>query len=782
VTGLSPLPEEIAQLLDSRLDVERIVVKEMVTVVAAAGTAGAPGPSQVVELKVVGVGYPFYGDLQLEPAGDLADLLTARTAVAAPGLLSRLGLTTGDDLLIGGESFAVVATVLDEPDRVGGAFTIGPRLFLSHQGLQRAGLEAFGSRISHRSLIRLSGGGDRAAVESLADEIREQLPATRFHRVETYVEAQPALREGIHRAERFLGLAALLSLLIGGVGVSQTVRAWLAGRLDAVAILRCLGFRPREVVLLYLGQAAVLGLVGSLLGALLGTAALAAVPRLLVGVLPAIDMAVFQPGALLRGIAMGLGVAFLFAFGPLVGVGSVPPLRVLRRDVEPVPPGRIRRLATGAVVVLGVFAAAALQSGSSMLGMQFTLGVSGAALILALMALIGTKLIGRFPMRRGRPWVRNGLRALARPGAATLSAVTSLGLGVLFVVGMARVESSLSGELAAQIPEDSPTAFLIDIQPDQWPPVRHVLEQEGATAIDSVPVVTARLAAIDGQTVEELVEATERRSGRWALRREQRLTYADELPDDNRILEGSLWGLDGVDEVSVEQDFAGDLGVGIGAVLSFDVQGTEVDLTVSSIRSVDWQTFGINFFLVVEPGVLDAAPQIRLAAARLPEDREQRIQDLLAVGFPNVTLIRTREVLEKVGEVLGRLAQGVSLLGGFTVLAGIVILAGAVSSTVVRRGREIALLKTLGSTRREVIGMFLVENALLGFVAGVVGTAGGSVLARTVVTRGFDLVYEWDPVYLFLAVVATALLTALTSIGAGWGALRRRPMEVLRAD
>jgi putative ABC transport system permease protein len=398
------------------------------------------------------------------------------------------------------------------------------------------------------------------------------------------------------------------------------------------------------------------------------------------------------------------------------------------------------------------------------------------------MALIGTKLIGRFPMRRGRPWVRNGLRALARPGAATLSAVTSLGLGVLFVVGMARVESSLSGELAAQIPEDSPTAFLIDIQPDQWPPVRHVLEQEGATAIDSVPVVTARLAAIDGQTVEELVEATERRSGRWALRREQRLTYADELPDDNRILEGSLWGLDGVDEVSVEQDFAGDLGVGIGAVLSFDVQGTEVDLTVSSIRSVDWQTFGINFFLVVEPGVLDAAPQIRLAAARLPEDREQRIQDLLAVGFPNVTLIRTREVLEKVGEVLGRLAQGVSLLGGFTVLAGIVILAGAVSSTVVRRGREIALLKTLGSTRREVIGMFLVENALLGFVAGVVGTAGGSVLARTVVTRGFDLVYEWDPVYLFLAVVATALLTALTSIGAGWGALRRRPMEVLRAD
>jgi putative ABC transport system permease protein len=402
--------------------------------------------------------------------------------------------------------------------------------------------------------------------------------------------------------------------------------------------------------------------------------------------------------------------------------------------------------------------------------------------VLAFLAWAGTKLIGRFPMRRARPWFRNGVRALARPGAATLSAVTALGLGVLFVVGMGRVEQSLSGELAAQIPDDSPTAFLIDIQPDQWSPVRQILEDEGSTSVDSVPVVTARLAAIDDETVEQLVEAEERRSARWALRREQRLTYAQELPADNKIIEGSLWGLEGVDEVSVEQDFARDLGVEVGAVLRFDIQGTEVDLTVSSIRTVDWQTFGINFFLVVEPGVLDDAPQIRLAAARLPIEREQRIQDLLAAGYPNVTLIRTREVLEKVGNVLGRLAQGVRLLGGFTVLAGIIILAGAVSSTVVRRGREIALLKTLGSTRGDVVKMFVVENALLGFVAGLVGAAGGSLLARGVVTRGFNLVYEWSPVYLSLAVVVTVVLTAVTSVGAGWSALRRRPMEVLRAD
>jgi putative ABC transport system permease protein len=782
ISGTRPLPPQVEELLDAQPDLQRTTIKEMVTVVAAAGVAELPGRSQIVELKVVGPEYPFYGDLAFEPAGRLSDFLNEATALAAPDLMARLGIEPGDSLLVGGESYLVAALVLDEPDRIGGMFSLGPRLFLSPEGLERAGLESFGSRISYRTLIRMPDGSDRRDTTELAEEIRGLETAMSFHRVETYAEAQPALRRGIRRAERFLGLAALLSLLIGGIGVSQTVRSWLAGRLDAIAILRCLGFRPREVVLLYMGQTAVLGLVGSALGVLLGTVALAAAPRLLAGVMPAFEMEIFQPGAALRGVGLGLAVALLFAVGPLLGVGRVSPLRVLRRDVEPPPPGRARRMAIGALVVLGIFLTAAVQSESLLRGLQFTLGVGVVALTLAAAASLGTRVIGRFPLRWGRPWLRNGLRALARPGAATLGAVTALGLGVLFVVGMGRVERSLSGELAAQIPEDSPTAFLIDIQPDQWVAVRHLLEQRGATTIESLPVVSARVGAIDGQAVEELLESPERRSGRWALRREQRLTYSERLPDDNRILEGSLWGLDGVDEISVEEEFAGDLGVGVGSVLRFDIQGTELDLTVSSIRSVDWQTFGFNFFLVVEPGVLEAAPQIRLAAARLPEDREQEIQDALAAGFPNITLIRTREVLEKVGSVLGRLAQGVRFLGGFTVLAGIVILAGAVSSAVVRRGHEIALLKTLGSTRGDVVRMFVVESVLLGLVAGTIGSVGGSFLARAVVTRGFDLVYEWDPLYLLLAIAVTILLTTLTSIGAGWSALRRRPMEVLRAE
>jgi putative ABC transport system permease protein len=666
--------------------------------------------------------------------------------------------------------------VTAEPDRIGDAFTLGPRLFLSPEGLERAGLERLGSRIVRRTLVKL----DRGAADDLAATLRAALPPEQGFRVETHLEAQPALREGIRRAERFLGLAALVSLLVGGVGVAQTLRAWLAGRMDAVAVLRCLGFRPREVVGVYLGQAAALGLVGSVVGAALGTLVVAFVPRGLEGIVPVVDMPAFQPWALARGLCLGVGVSLLFAIGPLLETGRIPPLRVLRRDVEPSPPRAWQQLALGAALAIGVFATAAIQSASLARGALFTLGLAAAAAVLALLARLGTYLVSRFPVTAGRPWVRNALRALVRPGAATMSAVTALGLGVLFVVAVALVERTLTDELTTTIPPDSPTSFLIDIQPDQWEGVREVLTDGGATAIDSVPVVTGRLAAIDGRPVRELADDAERRRDRWALTREQRLTYAQRLPRGNEIVAGELWASDGVDEISVEEEFARDLEVGLGSTLTFDIQGTELELVVSSIRSVDWRTFGINFFLLAEPEALAGAPQVRLAAARLPEGREQTLQDALAAQFPNVTLIRTREMLEKVGRVLAAMAEGVKFLGGFTVLAGIVILAGAVSASAVRRGPEIALLKTFGSTRGQIVKQFLLEHALLGLVAGGAGAVGGAVLAQTVVTRGFELDFHWRPWFLLAALVVTAALTAATGVAAGWTALSRRPMEVLR--
>jgi putative ABC transport system permease protein len=789
VEGHRPLPPELAAALRGLPGARRADVHELPTVAAAPGEGAGPGPSQLVELKAVGPGYPFYGALELEPQRPLTELLAPDAAVVAPELLARLGLRVGDRLLLGGASFRVAGVVRAEPDRIGFSLTLGPRVFVSLEGLGRAGLEAFGSRIEHRALVALPPGATAARVQAAADRLRAALPDPATFRVQTYAEAQPTLRRALDRGTRFLGLVALLSLLIGAIGVAQTVRAWLAERVDSIAILKCLGLRPREILTLYFGYTALLALAGSAVGAASGAVLQVGASRLAAGLLPAAGLRAWQPAAIARGLGLGVGVALLFCLPPLAALRRVSPLRVLRRDAEPLPPSRWAQATTALALVGGVFATAWTQSGSAWMGAQFTAGLAGAVVLLGSAARLAARTARWLPERflSGRVSLRHGVGALARPGSGTLDAVVGLGLGVLLVLTMYLVQERLRAELGGELPRDAPTAFLVDVQPDQWPGVRAILAGQGATHVDSVPVVMARLKAVDGRGVARLapaadVEGEGRGRRRWILTREQRLTYLEHLPPGNELVEGRLWGDPARAEVSVEADFARDLGARLGSILTFDVQGVPIDLAVTSLRRVEWRTFGINFFLIVEPGVLDKAPQFRLASARLPPGGEQQTQDLLAARYPNVTVLKIREILEKILAVLGRVALGVQFLGGFTVVAGVAILAGAISASSVRRGREVALLKTLGMTRRGVAAAFAVEYALVGAVAGAIGAAGAGVAAWAVLTRGMEIGWRFEPAPYLAAVAGSALVAVGAGIAASGRALRRRPVEVLRGE
>lgn len=801
VRGQRPVPDELKAAVDARPGARRTDVLEMLTLVAKPPEGGGPDAgavrSQLVELKSLDGEYPFYGDLELEPPRPIAELLDAESAVVAPELLSRLSVEPGGEIRIGGESFRVAATVLAEPDRIAGAFNMGPRVFVSAAGLERAGLEQYGSRIRYRTLVALSPE-EAGRADEVAEELAGHLAADRRHRIETSGDAQPALRRGLRRMERYLGLAALLSLLIGGVGVAQTVRAWLAGRMDAIAVLKCLGYRPREVLGLYLGQAVALGLSASVLGIGLGVAVQGIAARLLAGVLPVEHLELWQPEAMLRGLVLGIGVGVLFSLPPLMSARRVPPIRVLRRDAEAIPASRWTAALVALALLAGVFALAVWQSGSLDLGARFAASVVAVTAVLAGAAYGLTRLASR-PRRFTRLWVRQGFAALSRPGASTVGATVALGLGVLVILTMYLVERRLSAQFDQEVPQDAPSAFLIDIQPDQWRGVQDLLEAEGALAVDSAPVVMARFTSIDGTPIEELVErrpSAERRDeesgrddrdrrrgggGRWALRREQRLAYFDELPGDNVVVKGELWSKPGVDEVSVEEEYAEDIGVEVGSTLVLDIQGVPLELEVTSIRTVDWSSFGINFYMVVEPGVLDEAPQYRIAAVRLPEGAEQTLQDGLAYDFPNVTVIRIRDVLERITGILRQLGLGVRLLGALTVLAGLAILAGAVSAGSLRRGAEVALMKTLGMTRRQVVAGFAAEYALVGLVAGVIGSAGAGVLAWLVVTQGMELGWVFEPVSHLGATAGTVVMAVVAGLASSTWALQRRPVEVLRA-
>jgi putative ABC transport system permease protein len=583
--------------------------------------------------------------------------------------------------------------------------------------------------------------------------------------------------------ERFLGLVALLSLLVGGIGVAQTVRSFLASRLDALAILACLGLRPRQAFALYLAQAALLGLAGSVVGGLAGLAVQQQVPRLLGDLLPAASLPFWHAGALGRGLLLGLGTSLVFALPPLTAILRVPPLRALRRSAEPLPPSRLVLGGVLAALLGGVLALATVQGGSWALGLRFTGALLAVVTLLTAAAVGLRRLAGLLRRSRGPLWLRQGAALVAAPGSDTLPTLVALGIGVLVVLSTFLIQRHLAAALAAELPADAPTAFLLDVQPDQWARTREILEAGGATSVDSVPVVMARLASVDGRAVEELAAAAGDDGDReWALTREQRLTYLDDLPPDNELVAGAWFSPDVPNEASLEVEFAGDLGAAVGSILTFDVQGVPVEVTVTSLRRVDWRTFRINFFLVTDPETLEDAPQTILAAARLPHGREQEIQDRLVAEVPNVTLIDVRVVLEKVAGIFRRLSVGIRFLGLFTALAGIVILFGAVAAGSVRRAREVALLKTLGFTRGGVGAVFSTSFGLLGLVAGVIGALGALAVTWIVVTRGFELDWQPFPGPTGLAVVLAVLLTLLAGLAASARALARRPIEVLRDE
>ena len=800
VRSRGPIPEDVLETIDGVPGAVRAEVREMAAMVgrnsprtASPGAAspaevGGEGPSSLLaELKAVSGGYPFYGELVTEPplpAGtNPADVLGDHSALVSPEALSRLDLEVGDDLRLGRRTLRIIGSLEGEPDRLPTGFAFGPRVVVGVAAQEAARIFPFAGFGGYRVLVRLPGEHSLEELELRANALRDEIDDSAAVRVETYSDAQPGIREDLERLSRYLGLVALLSLLVGGVGVAQGIRAWLTQRLDALAVLKCLGARPRDLMRTYVVQAILLGLVAGVIGGVVGLLSILLVPAILGGALPVEAISVWQPWAFVRGVALGIGVSTAFSAPALLVVLRAPPVRVFRSGAEPLPGSRLASALSVFAVGAGVAGSTALQAGSLWLALRF-MGAVAAAVVALILAALALRRLARFLAPRCRSsWLRYGVAALARPESGTLAASVALGMGLMVLLAMFVVQGHLHDELAAGLPDEAPSAFLLNVPATGWTDLAGLLERQGAERVQSAPVVMARVRAIDGVPVAERLNER----NRWALRRQLRLTFLDELPADNVILEATglatapkPWVDPALGEVSVEQDFAETIGVSVGSTIDLDVGGREVTITVTSLRRVDWEGFGINFFLVVEPAVLDWAPHTRLAAAWLPPDREQRIQDEIHLTYPGIAVVRIREVLQKVVDLVGDLQVGVRVLGSFTVAAALLTLAGAVAASSARRGREAALLKTIGSTRFDVLRAFAAEYALVGLSAAVVAAVLGSAAAWWLVTRELELAWSFRPWAVFGALAAGSLLSLATGLLASVGALQRPPIDSLR--
>lgn len=789
VSSRQPLPDQLDSVIRDAVDsglvspLQRSDQREFPTLVST-GNSTSSTRSRLVTLKAVDAAYPLAGQIELASGRTLHEQLKKRGAVVGEELLSELNLNLGDSILIGGKPFEIRDRVEVEPDRLQFSFRAGPRVFISIEELKQLELLQFGSRVRHRALFA-ADGLDEPKLERLRDYLVRELADADYLTIEIHTEAQPALRSGIDRVERYLGLVALISLLLGCAGVAQIVSTWLGGRQREIAILRCLGFRPRDVLFVFLGAVVLLSLIGSFIGALLGSVVPFVLPQLAPGLIPdgLIDPWTFYPA--LKGLGLGVGVAVVFGLPPLIGLWRISPVRALRQDVEPLKaPARLR---VGALLLLlgGVVAASYFQAGDFELAVYFTGALIVLAGTLSVIARGVVFLARRTPRRRLHPYLRQGLASLGRPAAGTVGAIAALGLGVFIVLALYLVEDRISQDLRQTLPPDAPNAYLQDVQPDQWPSVRTLLsEHPGVESFENVPVAMARLRSVDGKPVSELLEGVDSEDRKhWVLTREQRITWLEEFDQrSNTLVEGEWWSDARQNEVSVEVDFARDLGATVGSVLKFDLQGVPIELVVSSLRAVEWRSFSINFFLVAEPGVLEAAPHFQLVGTRIYPGQEDAVQTDLIASYPNIVVLRVRDIIDRVLGILGQLALGVRLLGSVTIVLALMMLAGSVSAAAVGRGQEVALLKTLGLTRSAVVVLFAVEYSIVGLVGGSIGAFGATIGSAMFLEYALELPVDINWIAPLVTPFGCALFAIFFGLAASLGPLRNRPIASLRGS
>ena len=715
------------------------------------------------DLSALGAGYPLRGAFRLVDAAGGAE--RNATGIPEPGSvwLSRAGADTldarvGDTVTLGEARFRLAALVAQEPDASIDYFNVAPKVFLNLADLPATGLVQEGSRIRYRLVV----AGDSAAVEGFASAMRDNLG--RGQRLETIQDARPEVRSGLDRAGRFLGLAALVSVVLAAVAVAMAARRHSERHLSGAAVTRCLGASQRTLVGIHVGELVLLGVLASAIGI-----ALAFALQWLVGGWIARELELDLPAASLLPALQGLGVGLvvLLAFGapPVLALRRVPALRVIRRDLDPVEPAAL-------VVALAGFAGLGAllwwKAGSPDLAAAMLAGIVATLAVLALLAWVLILVVRRLRGRL-RGGLRYGLANVSRRAGTSIAQVSALGLGLMALLLLTFVRTDLLDRWQLQLAETAPNRFIVNVQPPQLDPVRTFMAERGLDAPELFPMVRARFVARNGEAVTPETYADEDGQTRRRAEREFNLSMAAALRDDNRVVEGRIWAPDAAaPEFSVEENFARQLGWQVGDRITFDIAGRTVEAPVTSLRKVDWESFRPNFFVLASPGTLDGFPASHITAVNVPAD-DVRFTAELVGAFPNLSVIDIDAVLAQVRATADQVSVVVQAVFWFSMVAGVLVLLAAVSASQDERLLEGGVMRVLGASRRQLRSAQASEFAAIGLLSGLVAAIAASVLSGVVATRVFDL--AWEPNWA-MAAVGGALGMAVTLV-AGLIATRR---------
>jgi putative ABC transport system permease protein len=746
------------------------------------------GRTALVELKSVDDAYPLYGKVTLDPPLSLAEALAPRTGafggLAENALLARLDLKPGDRITIGATNIEIRANLVSEPDKLAGGLGFGPRLIVSETALRTSSLLQPGSLVRWHYRVRLpENDASDAAVRRIIAEEERRLPEAGWD-VRTRSNVSPSLEQNVERFTQYLTLVGLAALLVGGIGVANAVKSHLEQRRNVVAAMKALGATGGAVFVIYLIQTLAVAAIGALPGLALGAALPFAIKWIFGAAIPLPISPALHPQALALAFLFGMLTAAAFALWPLGRAHDVSVSALFRDQIAPEhrPPRLRYLLATGIVSAAAAALAIDLAYDRSIAAI-FLAGAAGIFVVLRLVAALLMWICRSLP-KSGLALLRLAVANVHRPGALTVSVVLSLGLGLALLVAVIEIEGNLRRQFVAALPDRAPSFFFLDIQSGDAQAFDNFIHARAPDAVhERVPMLRGRIVAMKGVPADEIMPPA---SAAWVLQSDRGITYSDEVPEGSRLVSGDWWKPDyrGPPLVSLEKKIADAFGLAIGDSLTVNVLGRNITAQVANLRTLDWQSLGINFVMVFAPSAFRGAPATHIATLTFPNGTtaQEEIALLKAVGdrFPSVTPVRVREAIEALVGVASNFVTAIRCASALTLGVALLVLGGAMAASHRNRLYDAVVLRMLGATRRQVLAAYCLEYLLIGSSTAVFGIAAGSAAAGLVVTQLMKVPFSWEAVSAAtVAITAVAVMILMGLVGT-FAVLSQKPAPVLR--